>query len=212
MRKAIGIEMVLLLGAAGCSSVRLSPPPAQPSSPQPATLIVRTSQGQPFTQPCVIVQTGATVEWRNLTPLSPVDMISVTAPYEISSPALLSPYNEVPPDQSDECAQMATDGSCIEPLPFSYWRHTFSAVGIFDYYDSAGTVSAQQGTGGEYGMPSGTPTPASLATGTVCVSSSAAGTECNEVCCQVGGSAGQCASGVSCVGGRCGGITVSAAQ
>jgi hypothetical protein len=139
-------------------------------------------------------------------------MVSVAPPYEISSPALLAPYNEVPPAQSDECAQLAADGSCIEPLPFSYWRHTFQTVGTFDYYDSTGTVSAQAVTGGEYGMPSGTQAAATMATGTVCVSSSAAGTECNQVCCQVGGSANQCATGVMCLGGRCGGVTVSVSQ
>lgn len=185
----------------GCGSARTSPPSVQESSSEPASLIVRITAGQPFTAGCVLIERGATVEWRNLTPHRSVGVLSPREPYELSSPALLAPYNWVGPKDSDECARRVL-GSCQESAPYSYWRHTFSEVGVFDYRDPGGSL-ASSSTGYSYGLPAGTATaPASVATGTVCVRSGLAGRECSQVCCT---QASDCAEGIACIAGRCGG-------
>lgn len=188
---------------AACGSVRTDPPVAQPSSPETPSVIVYTTSGQPFNEPCVIVEAGTTVEWRNLTPLSSISVVSTRVPYELSSPSLLTPYNLVPPEQSDECAKME-GGTCVERRPFSFWRHTFRTPGIFDYKDASGAAAAATTTY-SYGMPAGLPKPAGTATGTLCVKSPG-GSECVHVCCS-GSRVDECASGVACVSGRCGGVT-----
>jgi hypothetical protein len=194
---------LLLVG--GCTSVRTDPPPVQPSSTAAATFVITVSQGGIFTPPCTIVQTGATIEWRNLTPLLPIDMVSTAAPFEISSPALLSPYNEVPPSQSDMCA-VIVDGICTEKQAYSYWRHTFKNAGVFDYFDSVGTAVAPPASN-EYGMPTGSTTTTAIS-GTVCVLGSANSDACNPVCCITGSAVNQCPAGVMCIGDRCGGVTL----
>jgi hypothetical protein len=194
---------LLALALLSCTSERGTPPPVQPSSPEAPSVIVRGGRGQAFAPTCLIVEVGATVEWRNLTPLLPVIVLSAAAPYELSSPALAAPYNVVPPERSDECVRRTEDGgACAEARPFSYWRHTFAVPGIFDYRDTSGGVVS---SGYSYGMPAGTPVAASAATGTVCVRQGITSKACEQVCCIVG-QAGACAPGVSCVGGRCGGV------
>jgi hypothetical protein len=186
---------------AGCGSARNSPPPAQESSPEPASLIVRIRRGQPFTAGCVLIERGATVEWRNLTPHTGIGVVSGGEPYELSSPALLAPYNWVPPESSDECARRV-GGVCQETAPYSFWRHTFRELGVFDYRDESGAL-ATASTAYSYGLPAGTTATAGTpATGTVCVRSSLSGRECAQVCCT---QAADCAEGIACVNGRCGG-------
>lgn len=187
--------------AGGCGSERTSPPPVQESSPLPASLIVRVTRGQPFAAGCVLVERDATVEWRNLTPHTGIGVLSLRVPYELSSPALLAPYNWVPPEDSDECT-VRVSGVCQEFAPYSYWRHTFRELGVFDYHDSGGSV-ASSNTGYSYGLPAGSTATTTVAvTGTVCVRSGLDGRECAQVCCT---QQSDCAAGVACVGGRCGG-------
>lgn len=198
---SLALGLCFLGGTSGCGSARTSPPTAQESSPEPASLIVRITRGQPFTAGCVLVERGATVEWRNLTPLSGIGVLSLREPYEISSPALLAPYNWVPPDTSDECARRVA-GTCQEAAPYSYWRHTFRELGVFDYRDASGGTTTSS-TAYSYGLPAGTTaTSGSPATGTVCVRSSLSGRECAQVCCT---QQSDCAEGISCISGRCGG-------
>jgi plastocyanin len=193
-----------LLCLAACGSVRQSPPPVQPSSTEPATAIVRVQTGQAFKSACLIVEVGATVEWRNLSPRSGVSVVSTAAPYELSSPALAAPYNLVPPERSDEClSRVGTE--CIEAAPFAFWRHTFRAPGVFDYRDA--TSGAAVSTSYSYGLPAGPTTAPSSATGTICVRESLASTQCQRVCC-LGNVEGECGPGVTCVAGRCGGVPV----
>lgn len=198
----------LAVGAAplvGCGSVRQTPPPVQPSSPEPATALVRISTGQPFKNACLVVDLGATVEWRNLSPLTASSVVSVREPFELSSPALGSSYNMTPPERSDECVRR--EGAlCVEAAPFSFWRHTFQKLGVFDYRDASG--GAVVSTAYSYGMPAGpaTPTSGSSATGTICVQSGPGGSECDKVCC-LGSVEGECGTGVTCVNGRCGGVS-----
>ena len=133
-----------------------------------------------------------------------MSVVSVAAPYELSSPALAAPYNLVPPERSDECLRRS-GAECIEAAPFAFWRHTFRAPGIFDYRDT--TSGSAVSTSYSYGLPAG-PTPAaSTATGTVCVRTSLGSSECDKVCC-LGNVEGECAPGVACVSGRCGGVQV----
>ena len=202
LRPAVPLVLSLWLGTfARCDSVRSDPPPAQPSSDQVATSIVRGKAAQAFTASCLIVEPGTTIEFRNLTPGSALSIVSTKAPYELSSPALRDPYNLVPPEKSDECALRSAD-SCVVPVPFSFWRHTFNVTGIFDYHDtSGGTVQATAA----YGMPAGTTTSAAAASGTICVRTLGS-TDCNHVCC-TGTLPDECALGVTCVSGRCGGIS-----
>jgi hypothetical protein len=188
-----------------CDSARQGPPPAQDSSPEPASAIVRVEQNEPFAPACLIVDSGATVEWRNLSPRVSVVVLSVAAPFEISSPALLSPYDFVPPAMSDECA-LRLNGACLEPEPFSFWRHTFNTAGVFDYRDPSGSaIPATNSDGDEYGMPA-SPQPMGGGAGTVCVRGP--GSDCQQVCC-TGAMPDECAPGVKCISGRCGGVPQS---
>lgn len=192
----------LWLGAGGgCGSLRSDPPPAQPSADAMATAVVRTKAAQPFAVSCLIVEPGATVEWRNLSPSTALSVVSTKAPFELSSPALRDPYNLVAPEHSDECAVSGTQ-SCILAVPFSFWRHTFNVPGIFDYHDASGGVVTAQVS---YEMPAGAATSGAAATGTVCVRPvGSAG--CNHVCC-TGSLPDECELGVTCVAGRCGGVS-----
>lgn len=199
---ALGL-LALLLSQPGCGSERRSPPPVQESSSEPASLIIRGTSGQAYAPTCVLIERNATVEWRNLTPHAAVGVLSTREPYELSSPALIAPYNWVAPEASSECARKSGT-TCLEPAPYSFWRHTFREVGIFDYRDNGGSlVSAGSGTGYGYGLPPGSTSTATAATGTVCVRSSLTGSECAQVCCSL---ATDCAEGIACVGGRCGGV------
>lgn len=164
--------------------------------------MVRVERGAPFAPACLIVELGTTVEWRNLSPHAALVVLSVRVPYELSSPSLRAPYNFVPPAQSDECDQRV-NGVCVEPEPFSFWRHTFNAPGVFDYQDASGSAaSGMLGDGDEYGLPPG-PVSASGGSGTVCVRGP--GNDCEKVCC-TGSQPDDCAPSVKCVAGRCGGV------
>lgn len=195
---------VLLLAA--CGSERRDPPPIQESSTAAATAIVRVTRSQPFSARCVIIERGATVEWRNLTPHTAISMVSVREPFEISAPALAAPYNWVAPEGSGECAQSSA-GVCLVPAPYSFWRHTFRSVGVFDYRDPSGGAGSGTTTYG-YGLPPGTTSTATgtstgPATGTVCVRGGLDGNECSQICCMQDS---DCAPGVTCVSSRCGGV------
>lgn len=205
MKLRLGIQLALplwvgLLGS--CDSQRTDPPPAQPSSPQPATSVVRIRAASPFTPSCVIVEVGATIEWRNLTPRTSISVLSVSGSRELSSPALRDPYNPVPVETSDECVLRDITG-CVAAVPFSFWRHTFTTPGIFDYRDPSGSAVASQGG---YGLPPGPQTSGSAAVGTVCVRSTPGSAECDRVCC-TGTVVDECGPGVTCVSGRCGGVS-----
>lgn len=205
MKPSFGIQLALALAVGllgSCDSQRSDPPPAQPSSTQPATSVVRIRAASPFTPACVIVEAGATIEWRNLTPRSPSSVVSVGGSRELSSPALRDPYNSVPVDTSDECVLRDSNG-CVAAVPFSFWRHTFTTPGIFDYRDASGSAVAAVGG---YGLPAGPQTSGSAAVGTVCVRSSVGSTECDRVCC-TGTIANECGPAVACVSGRCGGVS-----
>ncbi|MFO0577331.1 MAG: hypothetical protein U1A78_25270 [Polyangia bacterium] len=193
-----------LVCLAACGSVRQAPPPVQESSSEPASAIVRIQTAAPFKAACLIVEVGATVEWRNLSPRSGVSVVSVAAPYELSSPALRAPYNLVPPEQSDECLRRV-GAECIEAAPFSFWRHTFGAPGVFDYRDA--TSGTAVSTSYSYGLPAGPTTATGAATGTVCVRESLGSSQCQKVCC-LGNVEGECEPGVTCVAGRCGGVKI----
>lgn len=197
----------LALALPACDSERQTPPRVQLSSLAAPTAIVRVQTGQPFAAACLIVSVGETVEWRNLTPSSRISVLSTRALYELSSPALTLPYNFVPPESSDECT-VRTNGVCNEPIPFSFWRHTFTVPGVFDYKDATGSTTAvsNNNNGYFYGMPGGaTPTPVVTAggVGTVCVPGP--GSDCSQVCC-TSNQINQCAAGVLCIAGRCGGV------
>jgi plastocyanin len=185
---------------AACDSQRLTPPPAAPSSPAAATALIHVQAGQPFFPACLIVDSGATVEWRNRSPQDAAVVLSPDEPYELASPSLTAPYNLVPAAASDEC-DVRVNGSCQDPRAYSFWRHTFVSAGVFDYKSSGGSVSTSVGDGDE--VITAPPTSASAATGTVCVRGS--GSDCQQVCC-TGTVAGECATGVACVLGRCGGV------
>lgn len=196
----------VLLCALGCGSARLDPPPVEESSTELPSSLVRAARAKPFSPSCTIIDAGATVEWRNLTPLVRISVRSPRPPFELSSPALTTPYNLVEPAQSDECAR-TVDGVCVERLSFSYWRHTFRTPGVFDYSDQSG--GGQAGTSYSYGMPVG-PSVTSAATGTVCVrgqAASGATVDCAKVCC-TGTRSDECEAGVSCIAGRCGGVSL----
>jgi plastocyanin len=182
--------------------VRTSPSLAQPSSSDAATAIVRVQKGAAFSSACLTVEVGATVEWRNLTPSSSIIVLSVRDPYEMSSPSLMLPYNVVPTESSDECTEKV-NGSCVPAtaMAYSYWRHTFTAAGIFDYVDQAGSSTTGGGTY-SYGLPAG-PTSSSGGKGTICVRGD--GVDCGKVCC-AGLVAGECGPTVTCVSNRCGGV------
>lgn len=192
-----------LLMPAGCGSERRSPPSAQESSSEAASLVIRVTSGQAFSLTCVLVERNATIEWRNLTPHAAISVLSTREPYELASPALLAPYNWVGPETTDECARRG-GGTCLEPAPYAFWRHTFAQVGVFDYRDSGGALVKSGSTGYGYGLPPGSgSTAATAASGTICVRSSLLGSECAQVCCS---QASDCAEGIACIGGRCGGV------
>lgn len=202
-RSAIPLVLPLaLLLFTTCDSQRTSPPPAQPSSEQPASSVIRIRAASSFTPSCIIVESGATVEWRNLTPSTAISVVSVSNNSELSSPALRDPYNSVGAQTSDECVLRDNTG-CLAAVPFSFWRHTFTTPGIFDYRDASGSAVASQ-TG--YGLPPGPPSTGSAAVGTVCVRATPDSTECDRVCC-TGSVINECGPVIACVSGRCGGVS-----
>lgn len=178
----------------GCGSSREFPPAATPSSERPADVVVRGGLSRPLTPACVIVPVGATVEWRNWTPDFALTPVSARPPYEISAPALREPYNFVERERSEDCEERDAAGACIERAEYSYWRHTFLSAGVFDYRDlPVGEAALEKQL--------------VQTTGTVCVQGS--GSDCVQVCCDpASASMTQCAAGVQCLAGRCGGVRI----
>lgn len=205
MKTAQLLTAALAAISLSCGSVRSQPPPAMPSAPELPVATVRVSRSAAFSPSCVVLNPGDTLEWRNLSPHTAISVLSSMPPYEISSPALLVPYNTVDLTSSDECVRRSADGSCAEALPYSYWRHRFLSAGVFDYQDASGGASGtSSGATDEYGMPVG-PVTTGAASGTVCVrgaSGAAAAVDCATVCC-VAAKPEACGAGKTCVSGRC---------
>src|SRR5262245_46518604 len=63
---------------------------------------------------------GHTVEFRNFLPDVPTNVTGIAGPEPIYSPNLVRPYNFETEDDAS----------------YSFWRHTFSAPGVYDWIDT----------------------------------------------------------------------------
>jgi hypothetical protein len=142
------------------------------------------------------------VEFRNYQPDVPTNVTSLSSPAPLFSPNLVRPYN------------VGTESG----LTYSYWRYAFPRPGVYEYFDTNMGSPGREVVDSYYGTvtyvgesnapkavvcvdpPSCQATPECLAgtapEGTVCCT-------CVGVCCEDGLTDNQCATGKTCVRGRC---------
>ena len=140
-------------------------PQVAPSVLAPADHVV-TFAGDERSPPCLVVELGQTVEFRNLKPDMPVDVTSLGTPVELFSPALV------------RGGAMATD----QGGSYAWWRHTFARPGVFEYYDTHRGDPGQKLVDPYYGTVTWVGTNPNLHTGVVCVQEPGSN-QCLGVCC-----------------------------
>ncbi|MBM4343714.1 MAG: hypothetical protein FJ100_10095 [Deltaproteobacteria bacterium] len=151
----------------GCTA-RQAPPYVQDSSgSKPAAVVKWTAEG--LSQPCVVVEVGETVEWRNLHPAIPANVTGFGND-ELYSPSLV------------EGGQMATEKVDGGTERFAWWRHTFRKPGVFEYFDTNRGEPGRKVVDPYYGTVTYVGVSPTLQTGVVCVQQP--GTDqCTAVCC-----------------------------
>lgn len=182
---------VLLLAA--CAPDRPEFPLVQASSNKQPSRIVsfnRSVSGRfrAISPRCDIARPGQTVEFRNFAPELPLLLTGVDGnPALLYSPNVARPYQVV----------AAKDGVDA----FAYWRHTFDAPGVYDYFDAASGDPGRKITDPYYGTVTFVGTAGNATKGTLCIGDDA--TCDGKVCCT---SSDACPSGQVCVdgpNGRC---------
>lgn len=154
-----------LLALVGCES-QIDGPQVEPSAQDPAGAVVEIGQDGILGTPCLTVETGTTVEWRNFGVAVPYNVTSFGEPQELFSPNLTLGY------------QMSTqDGA-----HFSWWRHTFATPGIYEYFDSNQGDPGQKVVDPYYGTVTYVGLSPTLKTGVVCVHEKGS-RACVGVCC-----------------------------
>ncbi|WNG58268.1 hypothetical protein F0U59_28655 [Archangium gephyra] len=145
------------------------------------------------------------VEFRNYQPEVPTNITSLSSPSPLFSPNLVRPYN------------VATESG----QTFSYWRYAFPRPGVYEYFDTNMGSPGRQVVDSYYGTvtyvgessapkavvcvdpPGCQATPECLAgtapEGTVCC-------VCVGVCCGGAAPESECATGKTCLRGRCVGV------
>mgnify|MGYP003333657057 CR=1 FL=1 len=156
--------LFLFLTLAACATYPAGPQVSE-SAQAPADHVV-TLAGDARTPPCLVVDLGQTVEFRNLQPDVPVDVTSLGTPVELFSPALV------------RGGPIATSDGAT----YAWWRHTFLHTGVFEYYDTHRGDPGQKLVDPYYGTVTWVGANPNLRTGVVCVQEPGSN-QCLGVCC-----------------------------
>ena len=145
---------------------------------------VRNSVYRSYAPRCLdTVRIGQTLEFRNFMPDVPSNVSSIAGPSPLYSPNLIKPYNLISEtDASNTLCDVHGDVACAKRPTWSYWRHTFTKPGVYDWLDTNQSTPGRKiidpyyGTVTYVGMDPNTPF------GTVCVTNDDE-TGCENVCC-----------------------------
>ncbi len=158
---------IAALSVLGCTA-KQTPPYVQDSfGGTPAAVVKITNDG--LDKPCVVVDVGETVEWRNLQPAIPANVTGFGND-ELYSPSLV------------EGGPIATEKVEKVVERFAYWRHTFRKPGVFEYFDTNRGEPGRKVVDPYYGTVSYVGVSSTLETGVVCVQQ-AGSDQCTAVCC-----------------------------
>ncbi|MBI5610939.1 MAG: hypothetical protein HY902_18855 [Deltaproteobacteria bacterium] len=116
--------------------------------------------------PCIVVEAGQTVEFRNPMPDVPTDVTSYGEPLELYSPSLV------------RGGPMASAGG----KDCAWWRHTFQKPGVYEYYDSHSGDPGQKVVDPYYGTVTWVGVNPNLHTGLICVQTPGS-SQCLGICC-----------------------------
>lgn len=162
-------KLLALLALTACAT-KPDLPTVQESAPaEVAAKVEIGSEG--IGTPCLVIDVGETVEWRNLNPGVPANVTGL-GNTELYSPSIVTGG----PSGSEYHAKSK------KTFHFAYWRHTFSKRGVFEYYDTNRGDPGQKVVDPYYGTISYAGTSASLQTGVVCVQDPGS-SQCTAVCC-----------------------------
>ncbi len=143
---------------------------------------------------CLEIREGHTVEFRNFLPEIPTNVTAISSPATLYSPNLVRPYNYVGPGDEENTLCTAAERESDACPPYSYWRHTFETVGVYDWIDTnqgepgRKVVDAYYGTETFIGVDPDSPQ------STICVIGDDPSV-CEGVCCETDA---DCLGGTSC--------------
>lgn len=169
MRRALIVSMwgaAAALMVAGCQAQIEGPLVQVSSTGDPGGNIVAITPEGAFGPPCLVIDVGETVEFRNESVDLPANITSLGEPVELYSPSLVEPYN---------IAEL--DGA-----PFSWWRHTFESAGVFEYYDTNQGEAGRKVVDPYYGTVTLVGIADGVRTGVVCAEEPGSN-QCDGVCC-----------------------------
>lgn len=171
---ARGLDACLVVGTAcllvgtACQAQFEGPYVAPSSTPDPNGRVVAIPRSGGWGTPCLVVQAGQTVEWRNFAPEVPVNITSLGQPAELFSPSLVPP--------------LPTTGNDAKDGAYVFWRHTFATPGVYEYYDTNSGDPGKKVVDPYYGTVTYVGLPANLDTGIVCVKAPGS-RQCHGICC-----------------------------
>lgn len=168
MRRCITTFAAALVAAwvPGCQA-QMEGPQVQPSATaDPGGNIVPITSEGTFGLPCLVIDVGETVEWRNEAPDLAANVTSLGEPPELYSPSLVEPY------QLRE----------LDGAEFSWWRHTFESPGVFEYYDTNQGEAGRKVVDPYYGTVTFVGISDDVRTGVICVEEPDSD-QCAGVCC-----------------------------
>lgn len=202
--RAVAIACTVLLQACtvllqACQTVQEGPYVQVSAAPIPGgNLIEMTAEG--LSVPCLVVEAGQTVEWRNLDANVPANVTSLGEPAELYSPILVQPYDQVGYTRVPGCVTSTTE-DCLSP-PYIWWRHTFARPGIYEYYDTNQGDPGKKVVDPYYGTVKFVGIGPNVKTGIVCVKAPGSD-QCNGVCCIKNGNGDAVLEERECPQGQC---------
>lgn len=180
-----GLSGLSLVLACGCQTIA-SDTHVQPSVQAKAGAVVEFGEDGTLSTPCLTVEVGTTVEWRNLSPAVPVNVTSLSDPPALFSPNLSEGY------------QLGTqDGKT-----FSWWRYTFAKPGVYEYFDTNSGEPGKKVVDPYYGTVTYVGLSPTLPTGVVCVHAPGS-RACVGVCCVKNNDGSEILSQGECPSSQC---------
>jgi hypothetical protein len=181
------ISIVILTSA--CSGPSAEQPLIQDSvdkEPRWNVFINRVSMGvyRSYQPLCLdSVRIGHVVEFMNFNPDIPANVTSISAPAPLYSPNLMRPYNFVGPDDPKNAICDVPDASgCAKKASWSFWRHEFTAAGVYDWIDTNQGSPGRKVVDPYYGTETFIGIDPDTQIATVCVQDES-GAGCEKVCC-----------------------------
>lgn len=168
-RFAVAVAIAVLVG--GCSTKMEGLGVQSSSEGDPGGRIVRVTEEGTFGPSCLVIEAGQTVEFRNMSPDVPTNITSLGSPAELYSPNMATPYNSAEEDDVSG-----------EAKRYSYWRHTFGAPGVYEYYNTNTGDPGRKVVDPYYGTVTFVGISDSVKTGVICVETPG-GNQCDGVCC-----------------------------